>query len=278
MLIEGIQVPQIFYGTAWKEDRTKNLVTLALEQGFRGIDTANQRKHYNEAAVGEAIDEFINRSSISRKDLFIQTKFTQLPGQDHRLPYDPHSSLPDQVEQSFSSSLGHLGIKTIDSYILHGPSTRNLITEDDWAIWRTMEDIYESGRARILGVSNFSLEQLQELCQKARILPHFVQNRCYAQKGWDSKIRSFCTAHNIVYQGFSLLTANRQLFEHPKLKEIALRWNRDISQIIFRFALDIGIIPLTGPRKTEHMQMDLDVFDFRLDIDDTEVIKLITKN
>ena len=62
MLIEGIQVPQIFYGTAWKEDRTKNLVTLALEQGFRGIDTANQRKHYNEAAVGEAIEEFINRS------------------------------------------------------------------------------------------------------------------------------------------------------------------------------------------------------------------------
>ena len=278
ILIDGVHVPQFIYGTAWKENRTEHLVTLALEQGFRGIDTANQRKHYNEAAVGDAIKELINRRSISRKDLFIQTKFTQLPGQDHRLPYDPHSSLPEQVEQSFASSLAHLGIEIIDSYVLHGPSTRSRLAQDDWVIWRTMEEIYESGRARNLGVSNVTLEQLQELCQEARIPPHFVQNRCYASQGWDSKIRSFCAANKIIYQGFSLLTANRQLVEHPELKRIARRLNRDVSQIIFRFALDIGIIPLTGTSNIKNMQTDLEIFDFRLNIKDTEVIEMIAKH
>ena len=134
------------------------MVTLALDQGFRGIDTANQRKHYNEAAVGEGIREMINRGLIARRDLFIQTKFTQLHGQDHRLPYDPHSSLTDQVEQSFVSSLEHLGIEIIDCYVLHGPSTRSGLGRDDWAIWRAMENIYDSGRALILGVSNVTRE------------------------------------------------------------------------------------------------------------------------
>ena len=278
MLVDGITVPHFLYGTAWKENKTKSLVTLALDQGFRGIDTANQRKHYNEAAVGEGIREMINRGLIARKDLFIQTKFTQLYGQDHRLPYDPHSSLSDQVEQSFVSSLEHLGIKIIDCYVLHGPSTRNGLGRDDWAIWRAMENIYDSGRALILGVSNVTREQLQSLCEDARIRPRFVQNRCYASQGWDYNIRSFCNANEIIYQGFSLLTANRNLLDHPELKRIAHRCNMDVSQIIFRFALDIGIMPITGTSNIKHMQTDLDIFDFRLNVEDIEVIEAIGKD
>ena len=108
MLVDGVTVPHFLYGTAWKENKTKSLVTLALDQGFRGIDTANQRKHYNEAAVGEGIREMINRGLIARKDLFIQTKFTQLHGQDHRLPYDSHSLLLEHLNShpppNFNSS------------------------------------------------------------------------------------------------------------------------------------------------------------------------------
>ena len=278
MLVDGVTVPHFLYGTAWKENKTKSLVTLALDQGFRGIDTANQRKHYNEAAVGEGIREMINRGLIARKDLFIQTKFTQLHGQDHRLPYDPHSSLSDQVEQSFVSSLEHLGIEIIDCYVLHGPSTRNGLGRDDWAIWRAMENIYDSGRALILGVSNVTREQLQSLCEDARIRPRFVQNRCYASQGWDYNIRSFCNANEIIYQGFSLLTANRNLLDHPELKRIAHRCNMDVSQIIFRFALDIGIMPITGTSNIKHMQTDLDILDFRLNVEDIEVIEAIGKH
>src|SRR5258708_2106523 len=115
--IDGVQVPRFFYGTAWKEDETQRLAELAIEQGFRGIDTANQRRHYDEASVGGGIAAVIQRGLVVRRDLFLQTKFTFRPGQDHRLPYDPEATVPIQVEQSFASSLQHLGTDVIDSYV-----------------------------------------------------------------------------------------------------------------------------------------------------------------
>src|ERR1700675_3567710 len=108
--IEGIRVPRFLYGTAWKEDETQRLTELALQQGFRGIDTANQRRHYHEAAVGQAIAASIQNGLVVRDDLFLQTKFTFKNGQDHRLPYDPKAPIAVQVEQSFASSLEHLGV------------------------------------------------------------------------------------------------------------------------------------------------------------------------
>src|ERR1700756_2219091 len=122
LLIEGIRGPPFLYGTAWKEGDTQHLTQLALQQGFRGIDTANQRRHYHEAAVGQAIAASIQRGLLTRNELFLQTKFTFRRGQDHRLPYDPQATIPIQVEQSFTSSLEHLGTKVIDSYLLHGPT------------------------------------------------------------------------------------------------------------------------------------------------------------
>src|SRR5438034_8941423 len=97
LLIEGVQVPRFLYGTAWKEDETQRLTELALQQGFRGIDTANQRRHYHEAAVGQAISASISSGLASRNDLFLQTKFTFRCGQDHRLPYDAAAPIPIQV-------------------------------------------------------------------------------------------------------------------------------------------------------------------------------------
>ena len=90
-----MDMPALFYGTAWKEDETGRLVELALQQGFRGIDTANQRRHYHEQAVGEAIAVSIANGSIARQELFLQTKFTFRHGQDHRLPYDPNAAIGD---------------------------------------------------------------------------------------------------------------------------------------------------------------------------------------
>ena len=86
--VDGVRVPRFLYGTAWKEERTQRLTELALRQGFRGIDTANQRRHYHEAAVGKAIAASVASGLVTRDDLFVQTKFTFRGGQDHRLPYD----------------------------------------------------------------------------------------------------------------------------------------------------------------------------------------------
>jgi diketogulonate reductase-like aldo/keto reductase len=271
--IEGIEVPRFLYGTAWKEDQTERLTELALRQGFRGIDTANQRRHYDEAAVGRGIAAAIKSGLVSRNDLFLQTKFTFLAGQDNRLPYERNAPVATQVAQSFASSLGHLGTDRIDSYVLHGPSQRNGLGTADWAAWRAMEAMHDGGRVRCLGVSNVSLDQLKQLCREARVLPKFVQNRCYAVHCWDRGVRALCRANGIVYQGFSLLTANRDAMSHPAMARIAQRYGRTVSQIVFRFALDVGMIALTGTTNADHMRADLDIFDFGLDADEVRQIE-----
>ena len=261
----AIQLPMFLYGTAWKEDATEPLMLLALQQGFRGIDTANQRKHYHEAGVGAALRTAIQQGLVQRDDLFLQTKFTHQAGQDHRLPYDPRAPLEQQVEQSFASSLEHLGVARIDSYVLHGPSQRTGLGADDWAAWRAMEQIHAEGKVRFLGISNVSLEQLQLLVPEADTPPRFVQNRCYASRQWDRGVREFCAANGIIYQGFSLLTANRPVLEHPTVMQLARKYQRTSSQIIFRFAIDIGMLPLTGTTNDTHMREDLAMQDFRLE-------------
>ena len=274
--IDGVRVPRFLYGTAWKEEETERLTLLALQNGFRGIDTANQRKHYYEAAVGRAIANALANGLIARDDLFIQTKFTFRDGQDHRLPYDPAAPISKQVEQSFASSLTHLGVEIIDSHVLHGPTSRTGLAAADWEAWRAMEAIHASGHARLLGISNVTVEQLQALCEGALVRPRFVQNRCHANRGWDRNVRKYCAANALVYQGFSLLTANRAVLTHPELLRIARRYGCDVNQIVFRFAIGVGMIALTGTTNSEHMRADLEVFRIELDPDEVEAIQHIS--
>lgn len=276
--LQKARLPLFLYGTAWKEDQTQRLTELAVNQGFRGIDTANQRKHYDEAAVGQAIQSALKTGRLQRDDLFLQTKFTFQRGQDHRLPYDPREPISSQVEQSFASSLDHFGVDWLDSYVLHGPSRRVGLISDDWEAWRAMEGLHDSGRVRWLGISNISLEQLQALYELARIRPTFVQNRCYAVQGWDRDIREFCGPREIVYQGFSLLTANRDVLVRPYLVQLARDYGRTPAEIVFRFARDVGMLPLTGTTSLAHMQADLSVRDFTLTPDEVAQIEGIASS
>jgi diketogulonate reductase-like aldo/keto reductase len=272
-LVDGVRVPRILYGTAWKEEETQRLTELALRQGFRGIDTANQRRHYHEESVGRGIAAAAASSAVSREELFLQTKFTYRGGQDHRLPYDPNAPLPVQVEQSFASSLVHLGTSVIDSYILHGPSQRSGLGAADREVWRAMEAIHGSGRARLLGISNVALDQLEELCRFASVPPRFVQNRCYASRGWDREVRRFCRANGIIYQGFSLLTANRDVLASPDMAQLAGKYNRSIPEIVFGFALALDMLPLTGTTSPEHMSADLRALELSLEPADVKRIE-----
>ena len=265
--------PPFLYGTAWKEDATERLTRLAIEAGFRGVDTANQRRHYFEAGVGAAVAGAIRDGLVTRDELFLQTKFTSRDGQDHRLPYDPNADPATQVRQSFASSLEHLRVETIDSYVLHGPSRRRGLAEVDRIVWRAMEDL----PARFLGVSNVALDQLEELVAFAKIRPAFVQNRCFAATGWDYEVRAFCRANGIVYQGFSLLTANvRELRGSAAFQEIVRRTGRTPAQVVFRFAIGIGMLPLTGTTDPAHMREDLAALtDFELSAEDVARIEAL---
>ncbi len=265
--VRGVAVPTLLYGTAWKEADTTRLVTAALTAGFRGIDTANQRKHYNEAAVGEAL-RVAFAGGMQRDALFVQTKFTHRDGQDHRLPYDASASIGVQVRQSFESSLEHLHVDVIDSYVLHGPSTRKGLARADREAWSAMEDLLAEGRVRMLGVSNVTHEQLALLCREARTPPSMVQNRTYARRGWDREVRAVAREHGVTYQGFSLLTANAAELRSVAFDRIVGRTGRTREQIAFRFAMHVGMICLDGTTDPAHMLEDLACIEFELTPDE----------
>lgn len=247
----------LVYGTAWKEDDTARLVTLALRQGFLAFDTANQRKHYFEAAVGEAIGAAVRAGTVRREELWLQTKFTHAGGQDERLPYDLRAPMREQVRQSVASSLEHLGTTWLDSYLLHGPSVRRGLAPQDVEAWEGIEEAHDTRKVRAIGASNVTAEQLEVLLRQARVMPSAVQNRCYATRGWDREVRAICRERGIAYQGFSLLTANREVVKSAELGALARRRGMTPAQLVFRFALDVGMTPLTGTRDAAHMTEDL---------------------
>ncbi|MDQ6799675.1 MAG: aldo/keto reductase [Acidobacteriota bacterium] len=226
-----------------------------MAAGFRGIDTANQRRHYHEAAVGDAIRK-------SGESLFVQTKFTYVESQDHRLPYDPNAGYPTQVRQSFESSIQHLG--HVDSYLLHGPRTHSGISSIDREVWRTMEDLQREGRTSFIGISNVTADQLAELCDIASVRPAFVQNRCFARLGWDRDVRQVARREGVAYQGFSLLTANVPELASPTVRGIAAAHDTNVTRVAFAFALAVGMICLTGTTSPEHMRDDLTATELEL--------------
>lgn len=274
-MVEGAPIPKLLYGTAWKEERTRGLTTLALEAGFRGIDSANQRKHYFEAAVGQAVQAAVAAGKLTRSEVFLQSKFTFKDGQDERLPYNPAAPIAEQVAQSFESSLEHFGTDYLDSFVLHGPSSRGRLTAADVEAWRAIEALAGAGRVRFVGVSNFTREQLRELLQLAKVPPRFLQNRCYAKKGWDREVRRLCDEHGVVYQGFSLLTANREELQRADVQGLAKRRGRSTAELVFRFALQVGMLPLTGTSRAEHMRLDLGVLDFALEPGEVEMLERV---
>jgi diketogulonate reductase-like aldo/keto reductase len=261
--------PTFLYGTAWKEDRTEACVTAALAAGFRAIDTANQRKHYYEEGVGRGIAA----SGIPRDQLWLQTKFTFKDGQDDRLPYDPAAPITTQVRQSFESSQVHLGVTFIDSLVLHGPSQHHGLGADDHDAWRAMERLVDGGGVGVLGASNMTAPQIAELVAFAKIKPAYIQNRCYAKTAWDQQTRELCARHGIVYQGFSLLTANRQVLANPAVAKIARTHGKTVAQVVFRFTIQLGMLPLTGTTSEAHMREDLAIEDFTLSAEEMSTVE-----
>ena len=269
-----VPIPSFMYGTAWKEEATTELVQLAVASGFKAIDTANQLIHYQEALVGEAL-QILQKEGIKRDELFLQTKFTSADGQDHRTPYDASADLTTQVRQSFDSSLTHLCTDYLDSYVLHGPHQRRGLGEADWEVWAAMEGLYQSRKTKMIGISNVTAGQLALLCEQANVKPMVVQNRCFAALGWDKEVREICQAHGIIYQGFSLLTANRRVLADPEIRTIAQRLGATTAQVIFRFAMQIGMLPLTGTTSQQHMKEDLQAEQLALSSEEIQRIETI---
>ncbi|HEY2530013.1 MAG TPA: aldo/keto reductase [Xanthobacteraceae bacterium] len=263
-------VPRIVYGTAWKKGDTARLVSLAIRMGFRGIDTACQPKHYDEAGVGAGVAAGL-REGVARADLYLQTKFTSLSGQDSdRIPYDRNAPLPDQVARSIAVSLKNLRSDYLDCVLLHSPMPTMTQTQ---SAWRALETFVETGQVRRLGISNcYRLDDLENLCGAARVKPAVVQNRFYADTNYDRVIRAYCDQHQIIYQSFWTLSANPQLLAHKSISAPAAARKRTAAQILFRYLTQIGVVPLTGTKSETHMREDLNIFDFELNNEERRAI------
>ncbi len=271
-----VKMPRLIYGTAWKKERTADLVEKAVNLGFRGLDTACQPKHYHEPGVGAGLASCL-AAGLARTDIYLQTKFTPADGQDpKRMPYDANAKLSGQVEQSFETSLRNLQTAYVDGLILHSPygDGRKMME-----VWLALEAVFDGGGAKQLGISNcHSLEALESLHRKVKIKPAVVQNRFYAATHYDREIREFCRLHRIIYQSFWSLTANPHILAHGSLRMLSAKYGYTPEQIFFRYLTQADIVPLTGTTSETHMREDLAIFDFELTASDCdEVASLLSE-
>lgn len=266
----GVNMPWLIYGTAWKKERTADLVVKAIQAGFKGIDTACQPKHYDEPLVGEALRK-LEDHGIERETLFIQTKFTPLSGQDPRqVPYDKDAPIESQVTQSFEASKKNLQTQYVDSLVLHSPvAPRALLMK----VWGAMETIQKTGGARQLGISNcYNTKVMKQLYADANVKPAVVQNRFYQKTGYDADLRNWCSNHGVIYQSFWTLTANPHILANNTVRTIAQKYNKTEAQIFFRYINQTGIVALTGTCSEQHMREDLSILDFELSSDDLKKV------
>jgi len=255
----GIAMPGIIYGTAWKEERTTQLVLTALQAGFTGIDTANQPLHYREDLVGVALEQFLGQGSRSRGEIFLQTKYS--PYQDmskypaELLPYNGAASLKEQVKQSVAKSLRNLRTSYIDSLVLHSPMDT---IQETMEVWAALEEFVDAGVIKQLGISNiYSLQELIDLHTSARVKPSVVQNRFYAATCFDFALRKWCSANSVKYQSFWTLTANGHFLYSTRVTQLAQARSLTKEQLWFLFTMSQGIVPLTGTTSQLHMKQDL---------------------
>ncbi|KAL2810134.1 NADP-dependent oxidoreductase domain-containing protein [Aspergillus granulosus] len=257
-------VPTFIYGTAWKKDQSADLVYQAITAGFRAVDTAAQPKHYREDLVGEGIRRAIGDGVVRREDLYIQTKFTSVHGQNpDNMPYNPKDSITDQVHASVKSSLYNLRPSAapesadeayIDTLVLHSPLPTMAQTLEAWTALET----YVPRVIRNLGISNTTLPILRELSSLAKVKPAVVQNRFYGGTQFDVPLRAYCRERQLVYQSFWTLTANPELVRSEPV--VSLSKEAGVSSAVALYGLVLGLAHTTilnGTTKKAHMEEDL---------------------
>lgn len=253
--------PFLVYGTAWKKEDTARYVSEAVHAGFRFIDTACQPKHYNEAGVGNGWTAAAQELGLQRSDLFLQTKFTSYDGQDpNNVPYDHTAPIQEQVRQSLQVSLKNLRTDYLDSLVMHSPLDT---IEHTMEAWRVMESFVDDGKVRHLGISNcYDYEQFTTIYNQARIKPSVLQNRFYAESNFDTQLRAFCKKHDIWYQSFWTLTANRNALALAEVEELAKVKNLTPQTYMFAFLMSLGYAtPLSGTRNPQHMAQDVAIME-----------------
>jgi len=253
-----LESPFLVYGTAWKKEETARLVSRAIVAGFRHVDTACQPKHYNEAGVGEGIAAALDQLQMDREDIYIQTKYTSIGGQDRdNLPYDQDAPLSRQVAMSVRTSLKNLRVEYIDGLLMHSPMPR---FEQSMEVWSAMEEEVRANRVRQIGISNcYDFQEFKRLYESADIKPSVLQNRFYSDSGFDTKLRAFCAENGVLYQSFWTLTANRKAHTDEARRFAKKKGLASTQLLLYAFMMELGHTPLDGTTSEEHLEQDVEL-------------------
>lgn len=245
----GVEIPQFGLGVYLTKSGSEciNAVTWALEAGYRHIDTA--RMYGNEKEVGGAV----RKSGIKRDEIFITTK---LWNDDHGY---------DSALKAFDKSLKTLNTDYIDLYLIHWPVPGK--RKDSW---KALERIYESGRCRSIGVSNYMIKHLEELFLYANVIPVINQVE-FSPYVYNKKLLDFCTKHNILLEAYSPLTRKEKLAD-PKLAVLAKKHSKTTAQILIRWAIEHDLVVIPKSVHKERIIENANVFDFELDNADMEIL------
>ncbi len=247
-LYNGIEMPILGLGTwALRGQECIQGVTWAIEMGYRLIDTA--ALYGNEREIGEAIED----SKISREDLFITSKvWNSDQGYDNTF-------------KAFDKSLKKLKLSYLDLYLIHWPISG--LRNDTW---KALEKIYESGQARAIGVSNFTIKHIDELLSKTSITPMINQVE-FSPFLYQKRLLEYCNSKNIQLEAYSPLTRGRK-FNDSTLKSISLKYNKSVPQILIRWGLQHKIVEIPKSGNKQHLKDNADVFDFRINTSDMDQI------
>ena len=252
---DGKTIPQVGFGL-WKvkdKEECKQAVKWALEAGYRHFDTAQY--YGNEAYLGEALQE----SGIPRDELFITTKIKN-ENQDW-----------DDLIPSFEESLAKLQMDYVDMLLLHFP-----VTEKRRPAWRRMEQVLASGRARSIGVSNYTIRHLEELLAENEVKPALnqVELHVFLQQ---PELLEYCKRHGIVVEAYSPLAHGHGL-DDPLLQELAAKHGKTTAQIMLRWCIEKGTVPLPKSVHQERIAQNLDLYTFELDDDDMRQLAGLERN
>lgn len=255
-LYNGVQIPCIGFGT-WKmpDEVVEEAVYHAINCGYRHIDTA--AAYFNEIGVGRGL----KKVNIAREDVFVTSK---LPNADHGYK---------KTLLSFEESLKRLQMDYLDLYLIHWPvieEHKDHYEEDILDTWRAFEKLYEEGKIRAIGVSNFMENHLEILMQHGRIKP-MVNQIQFNPQCVEEELRAYCYRHKIQVEAWSPLIQG-QAFEHQILIDMAEKYQKTIAQICIRFALQNSVIPIPKSSQKERIANNADVFDFNITDEDMQQI------
>lgn len=262
-LHNGVNIPIIGFGTYQisEGDEISQSISWALEAGYRHIDTA--KIYQNEEGVGIAIQV----SGVPREEIFLTTKLWN----------------PDQGYEStlsaFQESLNKLGTDYVDLYLIHWPTADGTLKESinkRQETWRAMEEIYKSGKAKAIGVSNYTIKHLEEMKEYATISPMVNQVEFHPFL-YQKELLEYCKQNNIILEAYRALTRKNKIDDETLLK-IGEKYNKSSSQVLLRWSIQQGCVPLAKSSKQEHMQENFNIFDFELTQEDMQTINNLNQD